>query len=50
MADLARQYLTTMEDLGSGCLIDRSQFGLPREPTVQEIVNAGRGCGYFQRR
>ena len=30
-----------MEDLGSGSLIDLSQFGFPKEPTVQEIVKAG---------
>ncbi len=33
--------LQTMEDLGSGSLIDLSQFGFPKEPTVQEIVKAG---------
>ncbi|MGB3210607.1 MAG: L-seryl-tRNA(Sec) selenium transferase [Desulforhopalus sp.] len=33
--------LTTMEDLGSGSLIDLSQFGFPKEPTVQQIVRAG---------
>ncbi len=33
--------LQTMEDLGSGSLIDLSQFGFPKEPTVQEIVQAG---------
>ncbi len=33
--------LATMEDLGSGSLIDLSQFGFPKEPTVQEIVKAG---------
>ncbi len=33
--------LPVMEDLGSGCLVDLSSFGLPKEPTVQEIVKAG---------
>lgn len=33
--------LATMEDLGSGSLIDLSSFGFPKEPTVQEIVGAG---------
>jgi len=42
MVKLARENnLTTMEDLGSGSLIDLSQFGFPKEPTVQEIVKAG---------
>ncbi len=33
--------LYTMEDLGSGSLVDLSQYGLSREPTVQDIVKAG---------
>ena len=33
--------LVVVEDLGSGCLIDLSAFGLPKEPTVQEVINAG---------
>jgi L-seryl-tRNA(Ser) seleniumtransferase len=42
MVKLARENkLTTMEDLGSGSFIDLSQFGFPKEPTVQQIVQAG---------
>jgi L-seryl-tRNA(Ser) seleniumtransferase len=42
MAALARKHaLVTMEDLGSGSLIDFSRFGFPKEPTVQDIVRAG---------
>ena len=42
MVVLARKNdLLTMEDLGSGSLIDLSPFGFPKEPTVQEIVAAG---------
>lgn len=33
--------LPVMEDLGSGCLIDFSKYGLAKEPTVQEVVKAG---------
>ncbi len=36
---LAREKnIKVMEDLGSGCFIDLSQFGLPKEKTVQEVV------------
>lgn len=42
MVMLAQQKgLATMEDLGSGSLIDLSKHGFPKEPTVQEIVKAG---------
>lgn len=42
MVALARKHqLVTMEDLGSGSLIDFSPYGFPKEPTVQEIVKAG---------
>lgn len=42
MVVLAKEHgLVTMEDLGSGSLIDLSAFGFPKEPTVQEIVKAG---------
>jgi L-seryl-tRNA(Ser) seleniumtransferase len=33
--------LPVMEDLGSGTFIDFSRYGLTKEPTVQESVNAG---------
>ena len=35
------QQISVMEDLGSGCLVDLSPFGLEREPTVQEAVASG---------
>jgi L-seryl-tRNA(Ser) seleniumtransferase len=39
---LGRRYnLLVVEDLGSGCLVDLSHYGLEREPTVQEVVKAG---------
>jgi L-seryl-tRNA(Ser) seleniumtransferase len=30
-----------MEDLGSGCFVDLSAYGIEHEPTVQEAVQAG---------
>jgi len=36
-----RHGIPVMEDLGSGCLVDFSRYGLPKEPTVQEVVSAG---------
>jgi L-seryl-tRNA(Ser) seleniumtransferase len=42
LVNLAHQHdILVMEDLGSGCLVDLSAYGLPREPTVQEVVLAG---------
>ncbi len=42
LVELAGRYkLLVMEDLGSGCLIDLSQYDLRKEPTVQETVKAG---------
>ena len=34
-------HLTVVNDLGSGCLIDFSPYGLAHEPTVQEVVKTG---------
>lgn len=33
--------LPVMSDLGSGSFVDLSAYGLPYEPTVQEVVSAG---------
>lgn len=39
---LGQEYgLPVVEDLGSGCLVDLSRFGLEKEPTVQEVVASG---------
>ena len=35
------QGLSVMEDLGSGTFIDFSEYGLAKEPTVQESVSSG---------
>ncbi len=36
-----KHQLPVMEDLGSGVLVDLQEFGLDREPTVQETIQAG---------
>jgi L-seryl-tRNA(Ser) seleniumtransferase len=42
LVQLARpRGLPVMNDLGSGCLVDLSQYGLPREPTMKEAVAEG---------
>jgi len=45
LADLVRigrdHNVPVMEDLGSGALIDLSQFGLPKEPVVSERIARG---------
>ncbi len=42
LVGLARRHgLGVMEDLGSGCLVDLDVPGAEREPTVQEVVQAG---------
>lgn len=33
--------LVVMEDLGSGSMVDLSQYGLQKEPTIQEVVRSG---------
>jgi len=42
IAELAHSHhLPVMEDLGSGCLIDLSKYGLDREPTAPEAIKEG---------
>jgi L-seryl-tRNA(Ser) seleniumtransferase len=36
-----KYHIPVMEDLGSGTLVDFSEFGLTKEPTVQDSVKAG---------
>ncbi|RPI79756.1 MAG: L-seryl-tRNA(Sec) selenium transferase [Desulfobacteraceae bacterium] len=39
---LGKKYnIPVMEDLGSGCLLDLSKFGLIKEPTVPEVLSQG---------
>ena len=42
LVKIGRRYsIPVIEDLGSGSLVDLSQFGLPGEPQVRESINAG---------
>ncbi|MEG0137290.1 MAG: L-seryl-tRNA(Sec) selenium transferase, partial [Cetobacterium sp.] len=42
IAELAKQNnIISMEDLGSGVLIDFSKYGLKKEPTILESLNSG---------
>jgi len=42
LVGLGKKYsIHVMEDLGSGCLIDLSRYGLKKEPTVQDSVKKG---------
>ncbi len=42
-----RSGIPVMEDLGSGCLVDFSVYGLIKEPTVQEALERGVGLVTF---
>ncbi|MBI2864530.1 MAG: L-seryl-tRNA(Sec) selenium transferase [Chloroflexi bacterium] len=42
-----RHGIFVLDDLGSGCLIDPTRFGLVAEPLVQESVAAGAGVACF---
>ena len=48
MVALAKEHnLTVFDDLGSGCVLDTTQFGLSPEPTVQESIASGVGLAFF---
>ena len=42
-----RHDIPVLHDLGSGCLLDTTEFGLGHEPMPQESVRAGVGLGFF---
>jgi L-seryl-tRNA(Ser) seleniumtransferase len=42
LVKLGNKYgIPVMEDLGSGCLINFSEYGIPKEPTVQDVLKQG---------
>ena len=48
LVELAKKHgVPVLHDLGSGCLLDTSQFGLAQEPMPQESVKAGIDLGFF---
>jgi L-seryl-tRNA(Ser) seleniumtransferase len=48
MVALARQSnIPVFDDLGSGCLLDTTQFGLEPEPTIQESLQKGAELAFF---
>jgi L-seryl-tRNA(Ser) seleniumtransferase len=48
MVELGNKHgIQVLDDLGSGCFLDTSAFGLAPEPTVQDSVKAGVGLAFF---
>jgi L-seryl-tRNA(Ser) seleniumtransferase len=48
MVALAKEHnLIVFDDLGSGCLLDTTQFGLSPEPTVQDSIANGADLAFF---
>ncbi len=48
LVHLGKQYeLPVFDDLGSGCLLDTTRFGLDAEPRVQDSIAAGVGLACF---
>jgi L-seryl-tRNA(Ser) seleniumtransferase len=42
LVQLGREHhLPVLDDLGSGCFVDLTQYGLEKEPTVQEAIRTG---------
>jgi len=48
LVTLSRQYdLPVFDDLGSGCFLDTTKFGLDAEPMVQQSIATGAGLVFF---
>ena len=48
MVALGKQYnIPVLDDLGSGCLLDTTKFGLDPEPMVQTSISLGVGLAFF---
>tara|TARA_B100000029_G_scaffold507955_1_gene593748 strand:+ start:3561 stop:4925 length:1365 start_codon:yes stop_codon:yes gene_type:complete len=48
LAKLAQnENILLLDDLGSGCLLETEEFGLPHEPTVKESLDAGVDLAFF---
>ena len=48
LAALAREeQVLLLDDLGSGCLLDTTAYGLAKEPTPQESIGAGVDVAFF---
>ncbi|MFC1935540.1 L-seryl-tRNA(Sec) selenium transferase [Chloroflexota bacterium] len=48
LVELGRRHnLPILHDLGSGCLLETTQFGLAHEPMPQESIAAGCGLAFF---
>ncbi|PZC49766.1 MAG: L-seryl-tRNA(Ser) seleniumtransferase [Chloroflexi bacterium] len=43
----ARHQIPVLHDLGSGCLVETTQFGLAHEPMAQESITAGADLVFF---
>jgi L-seryl-tRNA(Ser) seleniumtransferase len=48
MVDLGKRYgIPVLDDLGSGCLLDTTKYGLDPEPMVQHSIASGVGLAMF---
>ncbi len=48
MVDVGRKHeIPILDDLGSGCPLDTTPFGLAHEPTIQESITAGVDLAFF---
>jgi L-seryl-tRNA(Ser) seleniumtransferase len=48
MVELGKKYnLPVFDDLGSGCPLDTTQFGLDPEPTIRESISQGATLAFF---